>query len=86
MIGSKGNAALVTFSDTSSCSEAVDFYADSNEMRTTFVGTRKFQKPEYDQQRSSSVHSLSHERDQENIHDCKLRREMEREQLLRQME
>ena len=41
LLGSKGNAALVTFADETSCRPCVDFYADSDVMRATFVGRRK---------------------------------------------
>ena len=37
MIGHKGNAALVTFRDASSCQPCVDFYQSSNEMRVTYI-------------------------------------------------
>lgn len=41
LIGSKGNAALVTFADENCCRPCVEFYADSDIMRATFVGKRK---------------------------------------------
>ena len=41
LIGPKGNAALVTFADENCCRPCVEFYADSDIMRATFVGKRK---------------------------------------------
>eukprot|EP00977_Amphora_coffeiformis_P009175 scaffold2093_cov161-Amphora_coffeaeformis.AAC.5 len=37
MIGSKGNAALVTFRSVASCHPCVDYYQNSSEMRATFI-------------------------------------------------
>ena len=37
MIGSKGNAALVTFTNAASCRPCVEFYQNSNEMRATYI-------------------------------------------------
>ena len=41
LLGKKGNQALVTFDDPSSCKPCVDFYATSTEMRAKYVGKRK---------------------------------------------
>lgn len=41
LLGSKGNSALVTFVDSSSCKPCVDAYRTSDTMRATFVGGRK---------------------------------------------
>lgn len=79
MIGLKGNAALVTFVDPSSCSKSVDFYASSDEMRATFVGNRQYEeskKPSFPTQHRNEI----------NTEDWKLKRDTEREQMLRQME
>lgn len=37
MIGSKGNAALVTFTNAASCRPCVEFYQNSNEMRAAYI-------------------------------------------------
>jgi DnaJ family protein C protein 17 len=90
MLGSKGNAALVTFSDASSCRPCVDFYANSNEMRATFVGSRKVREEEEEaaRAREASVRAghMRQPQDTENLEERKIRQAAEREELLRQME
>eukprot|EP00957_Ditylum_brightwellii_P104318 7946094-Ditylum_brightwellii.AAC.1 len=41
LLGAKGNAALVTFANASSCLPCVEEYLDSDAMRAMFVGARK---------------------------------------------
>ena len=41
LIGAKGNQALVTFADGSSCVKCDDAFRTSETMRATFVGRRK---------------------------------------------
>jgi len=100
LIGSKGNAALVTFADETSCQTCVQFYADSDVMRATFVGKRK----EDEGRRgiggksgkgavhvghgadTSAQYRASQTRDAESVEERKIRQAAEREQLLRQME
>lgn len=94
MIGSKGNLALVTFASELSCDKVVKAFSDSETYRATYVSKDK-------QQASSSTvrddagdassqprpkPSLSTQRDGESVQDWKLRRDAERERLLRQME
>jgi DnaJ family protein C protein 17 len=86
MLGSKGNAALVTFSDAASVSPCVDFYKDSDEMRATYVGKLKEKVDSRDYHVDDITQAKKFERDAETIGDWKLRREAEREALLRQME
>ena len=40
-LGKKGNQAMVTFRDASSCRPCVDAFRDSKEMRAKFVGSQK---------------------------------------------
>jgi DnaJ family protein C protein 17 len=89
LIGSKGNQALVTFADSSSCRPSVDAYATSKEMRAKFVGTRKDREEEqadHDDNDDKSPPSRTSERQGENLDDRRLRQAAEREALLRQME
>lgn len=79
-LGSKGNAALVTFSDPNSCRSCVDMYADSDEMRATFVGKRK----ETEESKNEQASSLPTEKPASK--DWKVQRAAEREKLLREME
>ena len=102
LIGYKGNAALVTFADEKCCRPCVEFYADSDIMRATFVGKRKEEegrRPVGIEGKSgdSAVHAghgagtsaayrASQNRDAESVEERKIRQAAEREQLLRQME
>lgn len=80
-LGSKGNAALVTFKDPTSCRPCVDMYADSDEMRAAYVGKRKELEEFNKEERVSSL--LPNERPTKN---WKIQRAAERERLLREME
>jgi DnaJ family protein C protein 17 len=87
MIGSKGNAALVTFTDAASVAPCVTAYQDSEEMRATFVGKRK----EREEEREANADvpppiRTERGRDGENVQDWKLRKAAERERLLRELE
>jgi DnaJ family protein C protein 17 len=89
LLGSKGNQALVTFSDDSSCRLCVDAYATSKEMRAKFVGRRK----EKEEEKEGEVHlpATSSERvsrgaEEETLEERRLRQAAEREALLRRME
>jgi DnaJ family protein C protein 17 len=87
MIGSKGNAALVTFTDSSSVAPCVNAYKDSEEMRATYVGKRK----EREEENEANVNvpppiRTEQGRDGENVNDWKLRQAAERERLLRELE
>jgi len=101
LIGSKGNAALVTFADESSCPPCVKFYADSDVMRATFVGKRKEEEGRRPfggiggggsggtaglDATTSGVYRASQTRDAESVDERKIRQAAERERLLRQME
>jgi len=90
MIGSKGNAALVTFADGSSCGPCVEAYRSSEDMRATFVGRRKVDDVAAGGGSSSAgvaddvdfpPSSRGGGRDADG-----LRREAERERLMRRME
>jgi len=88
LIGSKGNAAVVTFADPDSCRPCVEAYANSDQMRASYVGSRREQ--EHDDFARDDVDAgadtASRRRDEENVDDWKLRRDAEREKLLREME
>ncbi len=87
LIGRKGNAALVTFSNTKSCKPCVDYYANSDKMRATYVGKRKEDEEDADTDDGDIImHSLKRERDRESVQERRLRQEAEREKILRQME
>ena len=88
-LGAKGNAALVTFTDPASCRPCVDRYADSEEMRASYVGKRK--------EMEESNHNNSRQKEEENddssllpnktvTKDWKIQRAAEREKVLREME
>jgi DnaJ family protein C protein 17 len=84
MLGVKGNAALVTFATASSVSPCVEFYKESDEMRASYVGVRKGRE---DEREAGGGHGFQPDsRATESVADWKLRREMEREELLRRME
>lgn len=80
-IGSKGNIALITFADFASCKLCVDFFADSEEMRASYVGERK----EREADATKDVPSVASKRESENMVDWRVRREEERERLIRQL-
>jgi curved DNA-binding protein CbpA len=90
ILGSKGNSALITFQNASSCRPCVDAYEISEEMRATFVGKRKEQYEEELLKRHSndspqmvaSTKVQDRERLQERVH----RQAEERERLAREME
>ena len=82
-IGAKGNAALVTFVNASSCSPCVEAYLESDEMRATFVGQRKNNELKSVPTKS---HSLQRSHDFEDLDERKIRQAAEREALLREME
>lgn len=95
ILGSKGNQALVTFADASSCRPCVEFYKNSKEMRAKFVGARKEQEEELELQRErereeaelrAQKRQRSSGRENETLEDRRLRQKGEREALLRQME
>ncbi|GAX29173.1 DnaJ homolog subfamily C member 17 [Fistulifera solaris] len=75
-LGSKGNAALVTFTKPDSCRPCVDMYAESEEMRASYVGKRK----EDDREETASLPK------EKVAKDWKIQRAVEREKLLREME
>lgn len=89
LIGSKGNAALVTFQDASSCEACVNAYLFSEELRATYVGERKenAEKEGYEDHSFDFLSaSLRRERDRESVEERKLRQLAEREAMLRQFE
>jgi len=86
LLGSKGNAALVTFRHESSCKPCVDAYQTSDVMRATFVGRRKVDDTLYGNQEVVDDGLSSRRGGDENVEDRKLRQAAERERLMRQME
>ncbi|KAL7490849.1 hypothetical protein ACHAWT_000369 [Skeletonema menzelii] len=86
MLGSKGNAALITFGHESSCKPCVDAYKTSDTMRATFVGRRKIDDTLHGNQEVIDDGLKSRRGDDENLEDRKMRQAAERERLMRQME
>lgn len=72
MIGSKGNAALITFVNVDNCHKAVKYYKKSNEMRATYIN---------DELNTTATNTINH-----HDPDWKMNRELERERILRHME
>lgn len=85
LLGSKGNQALITFADESSCKPCVDAYRASETMRATFVG-RKMHRDNAEHYGGEEEEATSSRRDKEDLKDRKLRQAAEREKLMRQME
>lgn len=79
MIGSKGNLALITFSNSKSCDAIVTQYADSELWRATYVSDAAKKR-----QRESHLQKLQPTRS-ETVDDWKTRRDAAREQVLRRM-
>ncbi len=87
MLGSKGNAALITFRDESSCKRCVDAYKTSDTMRATFVGRRKVDDTLHGSHDDVVDDGPTSRRGgSENLDERKLRQAAERERLMRQME
>lgn len=85
MIGGKGNIALATFHDESSCSKAVESYSTSSVWRATYVS--KFKQRAQDELTAQQQQlSTDRFRDQEDVRDWKVRQAAEREAHLRQIE
>jgi len=89
LLGSKGNAALVTFVDGSSCKPCVEAYRTSETMRATFVGRRKIDDTARGEDEDNDVRettTTTRQEDIETMEERNLRRAAERERLMRQME
>jgi DnaJ homolog subfamily C member 17 len=90
MLGSKGNSALVTFRNEKSCGPCVQYYADSDVMRASYVGKRKDRERQQEEQEEEKKTAAAARQEQpdgnsETMEDWKLRRAAEREELIRQM-
>jgi len=90
LIGSKGNAALVTFADAASVTPCVQAYSDSDEMRASFTGQRKereeAKEAAADNEPPRRPVGTERARDVEDVNDWKLRQAAERKRLLYEME
>ena len=91
LLGRKGNQALVTFNDQSSCKPCVDHYATSTVMRAKYVGRRKEEEEERaeHQAQKQADHRSSQHTDtdmNESLEDRRMRQAVERDRLLRQLE
>ena len=84
LLGSKGNSALVTFADASSCKSCVDTYKTSDVMRASFVGRRKVDDSGHVDQ-SETEHTRKRASAESTI-ERTMRQAAERERLMRQME
>ena len=99
-LGKKGNQAMVTFRDASSCRPCVDAFRDSKEMRAKFVGSQKDREDDGGDDddddkhdgarepdgRASSSKASSRGRDAETLEEWRMRQAVERERLLREMQ
>jgi DnaJ family protein C protein 17 len=89
-LGKKGNQALVTFLDASSCRPCVDAYSKSKEMRAKFVGPSKDRDDEDDEEEEVVVtpapEPFSRSRDVETLEEWRIRQAVERERLMREMQ
>jgi DnaJ family protein C protein 17 len=85
MLGLKGNAALATFETADSVALCVQAYAASEEMRASYVGERKDREEQLELQ-AERDRQMNKSSQVESVTDWKLRREADRETLLRQME
>jgi len=92
MLGSKGNLALITFKEATSCRPCVEAYKSSDEMRASYVGTRKEEEEarsaamEQEEDIADPARTTSQRLDSESLYDRKMRQAAERERLLREME
>lgn len=90
LLGKKGNQALVTFVDHSSCKPCVDFYTTSPIMRAKYVGKRKEEEDEREEHdyhaQNNPCSDASRGPVNETLEDRRVRQAAEREQLLRQLE
>ena len=88
-LAKKGNQALVTFADQSSCKPCVEFYATSVFLRAKYVGKRRREEEqtkdvnEVEEVVADTAHP---ERTNESLEQRRLRQAAEREQLLRELE
>jgi DnaJ homolog subfamily C member 17 len=83
MIGSKGNAALVTFADDSSCSKAVAYYANDECWRASYVSKTRQAEHAGNEAGAQNINGFDQH---ESVDDWKARRDAEREKILRGME
>jgi DnaJ homolog subfamily C member 17 len=86
MIGAKGNAALITFVSPSSCKPCVDCYRYSEDMRASYVGKRKEEPLDHDQEDDPVVGSSTTTRDDESMLDRQARQAAERNVLLSELQ
>ena len=86
LLGSKGNSALVTFADASSCKPCVDAYKMSDAMRASFVGRRKVDDSVHIDQSDTGDREQTRKRAAETTIERTMRQAAEREKLMRQME
>jgi len=84
MIGSKGNVALVTFVEESSCDKCVQAYETSEVWRASYVSKSKREQQEAAEH--NPLPEKKQSRDGENVDDWKLRQAAERERLMREMQ
>jgi len=90
LLGKKGNQALVTFFDQSSCKTCVDYYITSSIMRAKYVGRRKeveeVKAERLAQQADKYRDDARRGPMNESLEDRRMRQAVERERLLRQLE
>jgi len=90
LLGKKGNQALVTFFDQSSCKTCVDYYITSSVMRAKYVGRRKKEEEEKAERLAQQDDKYRGDARRgpvnESLEDRRMRQVVERERLLRQLE
>ena len=90
LLGKKGNQALVTFTDQSSCRPCVESYANSPLMRAKYVGKRKEEEESanHDDQEEELAASDKGRNGSatESLEERRMRQAEERERLLRELE
>mmetsp|Transcript_21153 Transcript_21153/g.29624 ORF Transcript_21153/g.29624 Transcript_21153/m.29624 type:complete len:397 (-) Transcript_21153:394-1584(-) len=85
LIGSKGNAALVTFKNVSSPEDCVKLYQNDENMRANYVGKRKEEYSRNDNVNQSDILNMGGV-SRESLCERNLRQAAERELALRQIE
>ena len=88
LLARKGNQALVTFVNQSSCKSCVEFYATSSVMRARYVGKRKDEEDSNTEKQveKSATEGVHHGLVNESLEERRMRQAVERERLLRELE
>lgn len=86
LIGSKGNAALITFALSTSCEPCVKYYLESDEMRASFLDQTRQRQVHEKHQVDTAIDGKSNKNtSNESIDDRRIRQASERANLLQKM-